>query len=44
MKKILLNYDPNFLKVIKLVSEVEARRREAWAGALDLLRSGPMMV
>jgi hypothetical protein len=29
----LLNYDPNSLKVAKLASEAEARRREAWAGA-----------
>jgi hypothetical protein len=29
----LLNYDPNSLNVVKLVSEAEARRREAWAGA-----------
>jgi hypothetical protein len=29
----LLNYDPNSLKVAKLVSEAEAHRREAWAGA-----------
>jgi hypothetical protein len=30
----LLKYDPNSLKVAKLTSEVEARHREAWAGAL----------
>jgi hypothetical protein len=29
----LLNYDPNYLKVTKLVSEAESRRRKAWAGA-----------
>jgi hypothetical protein len=29
----LLNYDPNSLKVTKLASEAETRRREAWAGA-----------
>jgi hypothetical protein len=27
----MLNYDPNSLKVAKLTSEAEARRREAWA-------------
>jgi hypothetical protein len=30
----LLNCEPNYLKVAKLTSEAEARRREAWAGAL----------
>jgi hypothetical protein len=30
---LLLNYDPNSLKVAKLVSEAEACYREAWAGA-----------
>jgi hypothetical protein len=29
----MLNYDPNSLKVAKLTSEAESRRREAWAGA-----------
>jgi hypothetical protein len=28
----MLNYDPNSLKVAKLVSEAEARHREAWVG------------
>jgi hypothetical protein len=32
-KCFLLNYDPNSLKVAKLVSEAEACYREAWAGA-----------
>jgi hypothetical protein len=33
----MLNYDPNFLKLIKLMSEAEACRREAYARAkLDL--------
>jgi hypothetical protein len=32
LKLMVLNYDSNFLKVGKLVSEAEARRRKAWAG------------
>jgi hypothetical protein len=30
---MVLNYDPNSLKVAKLGSEAEARHQEAWAGA-----------
>jgi hypothetical protein len=39
----MLDYDPNFLNVAKLASEVEAHRRESWAGVKrDQLAFGPL--
>jgi hypothetical protein len=40
MYNFILNYDLNSLKVAKLVSTAEARRRQAWAGAK---RGGPVV-